>query len=120
MTDDEPVISGNHYSNCKHLTFKDAEFIRDCWESMGKQKDPEVVQLLKDKFELTDRVLRNIVNFRSLAQPPGYSDWTRTDRERDVGGGRDRRSADEQAAEYALNEQKWPEDSESRNQGFRY
>lgn len=114
-SDDEPVISGEHYDTTKHLTFKEAEFIRDCWEQAdmvkvgegkgGPQKDPEVVQLLLDKFELTMTALKAIVEFRVLGTPPWYSkmmmaDQVKKKKEEARRGDGDRRTSDEQAGHY--------------------
>jgi hypothetical protein len=95
----EPVISGKRYGNSKHLTFKDAEFIRDAWESMGPRKDPEVVEIIMDKFEINLQVLKNIVNYRSLVNPEGYQKLVTAETRKRVSG-RDRRSVGERSEVY--------------------
>lgn len=92
-----------HNITCHHLTFKDAEFIRDCWDSMTKkQKHVRSIEcrLLRDKFEITQQVLRNIVALQSLPHPPGYDEIMETG---DHGrySGRDRRTEEEQAFHYS-------------------
>lgn len=113
--DDEPVISGKRYKTTSHLTFEDAEFIRDCWDQAdfvkvgkgGPNKDPEVVQLLMDKFEIEMSALKSIVEFRVLGTPPWYSKMMMAEgvkKSREASNARgahgECRSIDEQAAHF--------------------